>query len=357
VSQFRVDIYDLTGTRQAILTDFHWLDYQTRVNYPGGLKFSLAGDNPILASVQSGWRADVWRILPNGVWNRDLIGFIDGLDWVYSDKATVTISASGPLSLLSKRRVAYYANTPDRTAFTAAKAETIAKTLVNYNIGANATVANGRMLDGVNPLISVEADSARGNSLDWFCAWADLLETLQDLALAGGGDFDLVYTGTGFEFRWYDGQLGADRTATQVFTLERGNIAEPVYHLSSAKMSNVVVVGGKGEDAERQVRVVQSSDYSAGEHSEAFLDATDVDTDDGLDDRGKAELEGLKTVREFSFQVLQTASSNFGVDYGLGDLVKAINPMTGQAVTVKVDSAQVSIAENGKLSMGIGIKS
>jgi hypothetical protein len=356
MAKFHLDLYDTAGNRQAVITDFHWLEYQMRVNYPGGAKFSIPGNNPILTNLQSDWRVDIWRELPNGVWNRDQIGIIDGLEWVFTDKATVTISASGPLSLLDKRRVAYYANTANRTAFYGKKAETIAKNLVSYNIGANATVANGRLLNGVNSLISIEADSERGNSLDWFCAWAGLLDTLQKLAQVGGGDFDLVHTGTGYEFRWYSGQRGVDRTATQVFSLERGNIAEPVYRLSNAKMSNVVVVGGKGEDADRQIRIVQSSDYSADKHSEAFLDATDVDTDAGLDSRGNAKLDELKTTRVFSFQVLQTASSNFGVDYGLGDLVKAINPMTGQSLTVKIDSAQLSITEDGALSIGIGIK-
>lgn len=355
-NNLHLDLFDAAGARQAVITDFNWLEYQARVNYPGSAKFGIAGDDPILAMLEPGWRMDIWRELPNGEWAREHISLIDGIEWTYTDRSQAVISASGPLSLLGKRRVAWYANTANRTAFTNVPAETISKTLVSYNAGPAATLANGRRLAGINSAISVETDLGRGNRQDWFCAWANLLETLQKLAMVGGGDFDLVQAGSGYQFKWFPGQRGTDRTASQVFSLERGNMADPVYKLSTAAMSNVVIVGGKGEDSARQIRIVQSAEYTAATQAEAFLDATDVDTNAGLDARGNAKLDELKSKRDFGFRILQTAAANYGVDYGLGDLVKAINPITGETLVVKIDTAQVSLAEDGALSIDIGVQ-
>ena len=205
---FHIDLYNSSGTRQAILTDVHWLDYQIAVNKSGYISFEADADADALASLEPGWRVDVWRELPSGTLVKEAIGLVDELTWEYRDRAVLTVGASGLMSLLGKRCVMWKANTNNRSAFTAAKAETIAKTLVSYNIGASATTVNGRILDGVNSLISVQADAAGGNTLDWFCEWANLLETLQELAEVGGGDMDLVPVTGGYEFRWYAGQRG-----------------------------------------------------------------------------------------------------------------------------------------------------
>lgn len=352
---FHIDLYNSSGTRQAILTDVHWLDYQIAVNKSGYISFEADADADALASLEPGWRVDVWRELPSGTLVKEAIGLVDELTWEYRDRAVLTVGASGLMSLLGKRCVMWKANTNNRSAFTAAKAETIAKTLVSYNIGASATTVNGRILDGVNSLISVQADAAGGNTLDWFCEWANLLETLQELAEVGGGDMDLVPVTGGYEFRWYAGQRGTDRSATLLFALERGNIANPRYVLSTVEMKNAVVVGGKGEDAERATAVVLSSEHTSATQAEMFENATDVETSDGLSDRGAAALEENKTVSAFSFDILQTEACNFGVEYVLGDLVKALNPFTNTAVTVKIESATVSYKSDGTLDIQIEV--
>ena len=352
---FHVDLYDASGVRKAILTDVHWLEYEIAVNKPGYVSFEADADADALAGLDTGWRVDVWRELPNRKTAKEMVAFVDELLWQFDARATVTITASGLISLLGKRCVMWKANTNNRSAFTAAKAETIAKTLVSYNLGASATTANGRVLNGAMTGFTVQADAAGGNTLDWFCEWANLLDTLQELAAVGGGDFDVVPVTGGYEFRWYAGQRGTDRTATQIFALERGNVANPRYLVSSVEAKNAVVVGGKGEEADRLTAVVYSADHSAATQAEMFENATDVETSDGLSDRGAAALEENKTVKTFSFDILQTEASNYGVEYVVGDLVKAINPFTNAAVTVKIESAQISYKTDGTLEIKIEV--
>lgn len=352
---FHIDLYNAVGVRQAILTDVYWLEYQIAVNKPGYVSFEADADVGSLTALDAGWRVDVWRELPDGTVANEAVAFVDEVNWRFDERASVTVSASGLIALLGKRCVMWSANTADRSAFTAAKAETIAKTLVSYNLGANATAANGRELDGALTGFAVQADAAGGNTLDWYCEWANLLDTLQELAAVGGGDFDVAAVGGGYEFRWYTGQRGTDRTATQIFSLERGNVDNPVYVLSTAEMKNAVVVGGKGEDDERLSAVVYASDYSAATQAEMFENATDVETTDGLTDRGNAALDANKAVRLFTFDVLQTEASNFGVDYAVGDLVKAVNPFTNTAITMKVKAAQISYRNGGTLEIQIEV--
>ena len=352
---FHIDLYDASGVRKAILTDVYWLEYEIAVNKPGYVAFEADADADALAGLDTGWRVDVWRELPNGTTAKEMVAFVDELLWQFDARATVTITASGLISLLGKRCVMWKANTNNRSAFTAAKAETIAKTLVSYNLGASATTANGRVLNGAMTGFTVQADAAGGNTLDWFCEWANLLDTLQELALVGGGDFDVVPVTGGYEFRWYAGQRGTDRTATQIFALERGNVANPRYLVSNAEMKNAVVVGGKGEDAERATAVVLSSEHTSATQAEMFESATDVETTDGLTDRGEAALDENKAVKTFSFDILQTEASNYGVEYVVGDLVKAINPFTDTAVSVKIESAQVSYKTDGTLEIKIEV--
>lgn len=357
MANFHIDLYDAAGTRKAVLsTEVRALNYQARVNYPGKVTFELDGDHEMVSQILPGWRCDVWRLLPTGTWRKEMISFIEDSDWKFTDRSTIIYTASGVLSLLSKRRVAWYANTNSKSAFSSSsKAEDIAVALVYFNIGAAATTANGRILNGVDSRIGVPASGNRGNTLPWYCAWANLLDTLQKLAKVGGGDFNLVPVGSSYYFYWYPGQLGTDRTASVIFSLERGNIANPRHILSTNKAVNVVIVGGKGENSARMVTTVQASGYSAATHSEEFLDATDVDTTDALTARGNGKLEDLKAVSEFKFDILQSQYTNFNVEYFLGDLVKVINSKDSSVVTSKIDSATISFDSDGRETIKIGV--
>ena len=129
------------------------------------------------------------------------------------------------------------------------------KTLVSYNAGSSATAGNSRLRTGTISGLTVEADGANGNTLDWFCAYDNLLESLQKLAAIAGGDFDLAQTAVGaWQFRWHTGQLGTDRTATAIFALERSNMANPQDQLLRTVEKTACIVGGKGGDPRGQRR-------------------------------------------------------------------------------------------------------
>lgn len=357
ISDYRINVSNKAGVLQAVITDPISFTYTRIVNAPGILVMEIRGDHPILTNIEENWLIEVYRRPKGYSWRKEFSGFYQDIDWIQEDVAPrASLSAYGSMVMLSWRVSGYTANMADRTAFSNKPAETIAKTLVEYNAGPSATLANGRETDGVISGLSVETDAGTGKSMDWFCAWQNLLETLQKLAESGGGDFDLVTGGSAYQFRWYDGQLGIDRSSDVVFALQRGNMANPRYRERRSSRLTSVIVGGKGEEEEREIAIVKSDDFSASDNYEGFLGATDVDTEAGLINRGQAKLAENRIAKEFYFTVLQSEASKYGVHYDLGDLVSAINPFNGAVYKMQVKSVNVALEKDGKETINIELK-
>ena len=357
MTNYRLDLYDKNGVKKAILSDTLNLTYNVKINHAGRVNFALNGDHDMARQIQPGWRCDIWRQLPTGTWRKEMVSFIESWQWTYTDRPLMKFTGSGVLSLLAKRIVAYYANTASKTAFNNQKTENIVTSLMYFNIGAGATTANGRMVDGVNSAIMIPASSNRGISVDWFCAWQNLLKTLQELAEAGGFDFDLVPVGNNYLFTYYPDRLGSDRTNEIVFSLERGNIINPTHYLITGNSATVAIVGGKGEESEREVETVTKSSSYDPFNGEIFVNATDIDTTSGLLQRGDDKLSEIIAKPKFEFDILQAENARWNVDYFLGDLVKVITPMEQLPVTAEIDSATVSFDKDGKENIQIGVKS
>lgn len=347
-TQYRLDLHNAAGAKVAELTDFWSLSYTRRVNAPGRLDFSLAGDHRAVADLEHNGEVIVYRRNPAlGLdWTADFWGLFRGMRRRFSDHDRIEAVCPGLLTMLGRRIVAWKAGTSNRSSFSSAKAETVMKTLVSYNAGASATTGNGRIRNGTINGISVQADGAGGNTLSVDCAWDNLLEILQKVAAIGGGDFDLIKTGAAsWEFQWFSGQRGTDRTATLLFALERGNMAEPEYSYDRTEERTVAVVGGQGEGADRAVVVRTGPDYAAGNDIETFVDARNNTTTEGLNASGDAKLAASRALQQFDYRVVQTPGCAYGVHYGLGDLVKAqYGPVL---VTQKIVGVSVGLDRDG----------
>jgi hypothetical protein len=313
------------------------------------IEFAIAGDHAILDDILLNWQVEVWRKPSGGTWGREITGLYRYLHWSYSDDNSAVIMCPGLMSMLGWRIVAWTAAYTDRSKFTSEKAETIANTLVKYNATSDATTGNGRERDGAITGLTVEADGAEGNTIDWYCAYDNLLTSLQDLTLVGGGDFDLVKTSsTAWQWRWYTGQLGTDNSSSVTFALERGNMGNPVYIDNRLNEKTACIVGGQGEEANRTIEIRTGTNYNAStNNTEMFEQATDITTQAGLQSRGDKALAEVEAVKEFRFDVLQIPGCEYGDDYVLGDKVTAVNPYDQTAYTVKVQSVSVAIKEDG----------
>jgi hypothetical protein len=361
--------FSAAGVAQYRVTDYNWLACTIRVNAPGMLSVGLptaAPDDPVLdakcksviSSLEHRSHVELWRK------NEDL-----GIDWYrhfgglylkqnrkLAEVERFTLYAPGYPWLLGTRVIDWFADTASRTAFVSAKAETIMKTLVNYNAAAAATIANGRKREGAITGVTAVADSAAGNTLDWYCFGDNLLETLQKLAKVAGGDFDLVKTATNaFEFRWYTGQLGTDRTTTVKFAVELGNMGSPEYNYDRLDERTAACVWGEGKATSRAYVTRTGPDYAAGNNVEMFVNASDVNTTAGLNARGDQKLDDTRAREELSFDILQTPACMFGLHYYLGDLVTVQNPFTGASFTAQINAVTIGLQEGGEVNTTVEV--
>lgn len=366
---YELRIFSPTGALLKRVSDFLWLSCAMRVNSPGMIQAGLPTGDPadsgrdaarraVIASLTHRGLVELWRKDDAmGVdWQRFFGGLFLSQERTWEGNETFTLTAPGYLWLLKTRIVNWPADTANRTLFTAAYAETIMKTLVSYNAGASATVANGRKRAGALTGLTVEADSARGLALDWTCPGDNLLETLQKIAPLGGGDFDLTRQGAaGWQFQYFNDQRGADRTGTVIFSMGRANMGSPQYVYNRIDEATTACVWGQGEGALRQYLTRTGADWAVDNDNEIFVNASDVETTSASNARGDNYMSENRAREVFTFKVQQTPSCQFGRHYNLGDLVTVVNPFTGASSTQKVSAVTLGLAQDGAETLDIEV--
>jgi hypothetical protein len=204
-------------------------------------------------------------------------------------------------------------------------AESIMHILVEYNITAQATETNGRLVDFPAPRIAVEGDLGRGTQLSRTnITGKPLLTELQEIAEVGGIDFDLVQTAPrAWTFRVFAGQRGVDRTATVVFSRSRRNMGQIATNTEMQDPRTVIVVGGDGEGTEREFAVRYGPDYSTENHREYF-EPFSSESVVMLQAHGDQIAQEHRSKPTLSFVPLQVSGTRYGIDYNLGDLVTGV---------------------------------
>jgi len=304
-------------------------------------------------------QVDILRRPRGGDWAVDFSGIFrdEAITDDSEGEETAQLSGPGALGRLAWYHVLWYAGVADRTSFAAKPAETILRTLVERNaVAATATTAAGRLRNAPNYGVAVEADGAQGNVLTTQPgAYRNLLTTLQAIQPLAGGDMDMVRTGANeWTFRFYPGQLGADRRGSVIFSKALGTMGRIRYEQRRSPERTAVAVLGQGEQTDRTVVVrTTGPNYRADNDLETILEATDVrkgETNETaqLQARGDVALSDRATEPVFSFDVAPTESCRYGVHYGLGDLATAYHPRIGtidvQIVAVEVEYNIVSAA-------------
>lgn len=367
-AKYTLIVSNAAGVRQFIVTDFLSLQYQKIVNDIGLLSFSVPDTHSMaLSIVERDWQVEVIRsrVSDANISNAiaaytDFGGFIRDEERVTSSdgKTTVTYYAVGWNDLLNRSIIAYKAGVTNRSAFTSAKAETIIKTFVTYNATSSGTTADGRdrNVPTWGGYVTVQADGAGGNTLDVFFSRTNLLDSIQQIANIGGGDFDMVKTAArAWDFRWYSGQLGTDRSATVTFALQYGNMANPALRYRRIEERTVAIVAGQEVAGIRAVETVTGTNYNAATNSyEIFVDGSDITTNNGLQDRGDEKLYDLRAKDDLTFDVIQTPGSLYGLNYFLGD--KVTGYFQGVSATKKIHSVSIEFDAFGQEIVKLGLQ-
>jgi hypothetical protein len=336
------------------------LSYSRRVNDFGVCSFVVNSQNLYAAEILKNRIVEVWRKPHNlTVPYKEDTYIIRAIRNEFNGANNqMTVMCLSGNWLLATRVVAWKAGTSGKATFSAYKAETLAKDLVKYNLGSSATTGNGRIVDGTHSLVTVQTDAATGGTISINCAYENLLATLQSVSDLGAGDFAMYWTGSAWDFRWYNGQLGTDRSSSLLFALERSNIEYPSSIDDYTSEKTLAIIGGQGEEAERNVRTKQSATYAADNKIEMFVDARDVtagatDENTQLDARGDAALLEAAAINDLQFSIVQTVNSYYGTDYFLGDLARVL--YAGRTRTVKISEVVIEFAEGQDEKVTIGV--
>lgn len=349
-AEYQLRIIDTAGATQAVITDFLQLAYTRVVNEPGLMSFRLRDNHPALAYIVHNNQVEIYRRNADIglVWTLDFVGIIRLLTWETTDSTTLTVSAPGIMSVLGWQVVAYKAEALNRSRFVARRADSVMKDIVRFNCTSSGTTTDGRLRAATSSgkvsglyTISIETDAAVGTTASLACSFDNVLEAVQKLQPASGGDFDLVKTAaTTFQFRYYLGQRGTDRKTSLYFALERGNMSIPSFVDDRVDERTVVIVGGKGEASLRTTVTRTGADYSVSSRAfETFLDATNAETTAALNTAGDAAMYIQRADPQFMFTAIQAPNAYYGVHYDLGDVVSA----TYRGVTYSEKVVRVSV--------------
>lgn len=233
------------------------------------------------------------------------------------------------------------------TASKTGVAETVTKAYVDEQAGPGSS----RPHTG----LSMEADGAGGNAVTLDRPWRNLLEVCQEIAAVGGGDFDTIGTGAAtFEFDWYAGQRGTDRSASITFAPELGNMAEADLRRIRHDEIDVVYAGGDGEGATRAIAVCTDAtltDDSTWNDVEAFVNATQEEGAAGLTTAGNAELWQNRPQEEFTCTVMQIPGCYYGQHYFWGDLVTTSFGTYSATKQIRAVTITVSAAEAESITL------
>ena len=139
----------------------------------------------------------------------------------------------------------------------------------------------------------------------------------------------------------YDVYSGTERTGVK-FAEQYGNLSGLTRLVSQAEWRNVAYVGGAGEGADRIFVTTGETDASGMARREMFVDARDIQPEDGQSDaeyrelltaRGNEKLTEQNRVLEISFDV---STKDFGNTFFLGDKITAVLPEYGLRMSVRV---------------------
>lgn len=320
-------VYDTAGALQAVVTDFTSLAVSRQFNAIDLCQFSLNSRSPNAQYMDMGAFVEVFRQdVDLGIANqKEFSGYIDVITTIKELNTYYQIQCSNWLALLSRRIIAFKANAVNLSKFTSSPAETILKRLFNYNIGPNATTANGRLLDGRITGMTTAATAGTGTALTLKCSMLPLLKTMQEVAYSGGLAYTLDYTPPAtWTFTTYVGQPGTDRTSSIALSVPLGTVSRITQVNTLRGDYNTVIVGGSGTEEARLYATRPASLPTGLNLRETYVDAKNQQNAPAgyLNQFGNKTLAIQQRKRvQYQVDVLQTSEMRYGRDYFFGDKI------------------------------------
>lgn len=359
-AQYYLVLRDQQGNAVAQFDHWRYLRYIKKVNAPHQVQVDLGSNDDRRDLFVLDSQLEVYRRYVGGSWYNDCDSFhrTSNRGIVNTGRRFFTTYQRGFVDLLNRRIILGYAGTA--YADKSDPAETVMKEYVDEQ------AVSGAIYREI-PDLSVQADGAQGNTVAAKRAWRNLLEVLQGLVDdVGGGDFDVIGTAPAtFEFRFYIGQRGKDRTLGNtagnppvVFSIDNGSLATARVNFNRMGEINAVYVGGQkqgsGRDVELRTTAAAILD-SPWNRMEAFRDRSNEPLAAGLQDFGDSVLQDFQAVEDYDFELAQAPGLVYGRDYcvdgDVGDLVSI--DFEGNIIDKKIVGVDIRVRRKEEIRLQV----
>jgi hypothetical protein len=331
-ANYELRVYDTSGVLQQVITDWVSLSYSLRINSYGNHQISIVDVPERVDAFVKDAIIVVLRKTARHDWYREYVGLHRSPRHQLTefDKEIFTSYGRTLEDLLRRPLANAYPN------FNGVPGETAMKQLVNSNAGPAPTL-------GKKKIHKIAPDSAQGTPWYGDRERPRLLDAIKEISAATGVDFNVVLdltNGVEFEFRTYWPQLGD--VTTIPLGPRFGNVKLPDYTHSATEEINTVIVYSSGPGATVIVQDQASADESPWNDIETAI-ATTYPLTTYRRSQGDAELQKLMAQDNFTFEVVQTDSAEYGLDYKLGDIVRV--SFNRFRISRKVVGVDVTVAE------------
>lgn len=202
-------------------------------------------------------------------------------------------------------------------------------------------------------VLTAAADPSIGSTASANARGDNLLTLLQQIASANGDiGFRIVQTANGaLQFQVYQ---PVDRSASVKFSNDFRNLLDYSYTLDGPVSNSTLVYGG-GTLAGRTALVAQDAASIAawGFIEGPFIDARDTSDTTVMTQRGAADINANSQQTSASFKPIDTATTQFQRDYGLGDIVSLV--VDGVTISNKVREVHIAVTPQNQEMVTLGV--
>jgi hypothetical protein len=361
-SEYNIYVYSSSGTLQAIVTDYTDFAIGRVVNGYDTLELNIPYSSPSLPYLQMGYFIEVYRSNSNlGIPSYlEFSGRVRKTTLTYNRLKSWRVIAFGWEHLLASRVIAYNEDKAGYTNWNNLPASTIIYNMVNRNIGTESTTVayTDRAVSGIISGFVCETDTAVGNSIHVADkAYENLLTAVQDVALQGDVDFEVVWNGgNSWTFRVGYPLLATDRSSFVQFSVDNGTIGSFTSVNDQTVYGTTAIVRGMGT-ANATIRRVRPATAPTGLNSnEFFVEASSLGNNTvDMDNLGDAKLlEYSKKGLSITTEIQQTPSNLYGLDYFIGDLVTV--DIISSVVVLQVNQVIIGIDSSGNETIRVQLE-
>jgi len=359
-TNYTIFLYSPTGDLLDVYQTFSRLEIARKANDYGALDLELLPDVDH-SKVKIDGRILVQRQVEgfDGYTEGETVYFVRKITRSNkNNEKALRITAIDANHLLDRRIIAYAAKSAQ--ASKTGTIDNVMKAIVRENLGSSAITARD-----LSAYIAVQADVSAGPAITKAFAYRGVLETLKELAdasiqLGTMVYFDIVWTGSMFEFRTYTNRRGGDKSSTSgnsiIFSEEAGNLVNPELIDDYTEEASFVYAGGIGEGAGRVIATQYSTTRIGSSpfgRIEKMVDSRQTDVAAEVQADADAELQASRPRKLLSASLQDTPSTIYGVHYSFGDIVSAY--YDGTVFDCNVDTVHITF-ENGQETLDIAAR-